>query len=168
MSMTTAASPGPADAVDRCLVDEPRFLGAGDHPWPDACLLGDGAKELAAVFGLAGRARGDGDNFINLMGFGQTPEFRQDLKGGVHGLRRQSPAVEPAGPQTDHFLFPVNDFEGQVGSHLNHDHVQRIGADVDCRNAHCCPVLTIMIVYVRPDKNARLDRPRRTAEETPR
>ena len=44
-----------ADAVDRRQVDEARFFGAGDDAGADARLLGDGAEELAAVFGLADR-----------------------------------------------------------------------------------------------------------------
>ena len=57
-------------------------------------------------------------------------------RAAVVAVGGQAPAVEAAGPQTDHFLFPVNDFEGQVGPHLHHDHVDRIGADVDRGDAH--------------------------------
>ena len=49
---------------------------------------------------------------------------------------REAAAVQAAGAQADHFLFPVNDFEGQVGPDLHHDHVDGVGADVDGGDAH--------------------------------
>ena len=49
---------------------------------------------------------------------------------------REAAAVEAAGAQPDHFLFAVDDFEGQVGPDLHHDHVDRVGADVDGGDAH--------------------------------
>ena len=68
-----------ADPVDRRQMDEPGLFGSGNDTRPDAGLLRDGLQELAAVLGFPGRARCHGDNFIDLMGFGQTPEFRQHL-----------------------------------------------------------------------------------------
>ena len=53
-----------------------------------------------------------------------------------HGRRRQAPAVEPSSPETDHFLFPVNHFEGQVRADLHDDHMNRIGADIDGGDTH--------------------------------
>ena len=91
----------------------------------------DGLQELAAVLGLARRAGRDGDNFVDPVRFGQTPEFRQHLERRVHRLRRERPAVEAAGPQPDHLLLPVDDLERQIGPDLHDDHVQRVGADVD-------------------------------------
>ena len=123
--------PGHADAVDRRQMDEPRLFRPGDDARSDPGLLGDRLQELAAVFRFARRARGNGDDLVDAVRFGQPPEFRQHLERGVHRFRRERAPVEPARAQTDHFLFPVNDFEGQVGADLDHDHVERIGADVD-------------------------------------
>ena len=128
--------PGHADAVDRRHMDEAGFFGAGDDPRPDAGLLGDGLEEFAAVLGFAGGARRDGDNFVDLVGFGQTPEFRQHLERGVHRLRGERPAIKAARTQPDHFLLPVDDLERQVGPDLHHDHVDGVGADVDGCDAH--------------------------------
>ena len=54
----------------------------------------------------------------------------------MHRLGRERPAVEATGPQPDHLLLPVDDLERQVGADLHHDHVERVGADVDGGKAH--------------------------------
>src|SRR5476649_259382 len=138
-----------ADAVHRGHVDEPGFFRARDHAWTNAGLLRDRLQEFAAVLGLPRRAGGDGDNLINLMGFGQTPEFRENLKRRVHRLGRQRPAVEAAGAQADHFLLAIDDLEGEVRAHLHHNHVDGVGPDIDGRNAHKS-VPTIMEGCGRP------------------
>src|SRR5438034_11431043 len=117
-------------------MDEPSFFGAGNDSGADSGLLSDRPKEFPSVFGLARGAGGNGDNLINLMGFGQTPELRKHLKRRVHGLRGQSPPVQPSSPQTDHFLLTVDDLKGLVGPNLDHDHVDGVGADVDGCNPH--------------------------------
>ena len=123
-------------AVDGGQMDEPRLFGARDDADLDAGPARDLGNEIAAVVGLAdGRGRGRHD-FVHFVGVGQPAELGQRLEGRRHGRRGQAPAVQAAGPQTDHFLFPVNDFEGQVGPHPHHDHVDRIGADVDGGDAH--------------------------------
>lgn len=132
-----------ADAINRRQMDEPGLFGARDHAWADAGLLRDRLQEFAAVFGLPGGTGRHRDNLINLMGFGQTPELRQNLECRVHSFRRERAAVEPAGTQPDHFLFAVDDLERQVGADLDHDHVYRVRADVDGSDAHGS-VLTIM------------------------
>ena len=98
--------------------------------------LGDGLQELAAVFGFARRAGRDRDNLVDAVRFGQTPEFRQHLERRVHRLGRERAAVEAAGAQADHLLLAVDDFEREIRAHLDHDHVERVGADVDGGNAH--------------------------------
>ena len=95
--------------------------------------LGD---EIAAVVGFARRAGRRRDDLVDFVRLGQPPEFGQRLQRGRHGGRRQAPAVEAAGPQPDHVLFAVDDFERQVRAHLDHDHVNGVGADVDGGNAH--------------------------------
>ena len=97
---------------------------------------GDGLQELAAVFGFAHRARGDRDDLVDAVRFGQAPELRQHLERGVHRLGRERPAVEAAGAQPDHLLLAVDDLERQIGPDLHHDHVQRVGADVDGGQSH--------------------------------
>ena len=109
----------------------------------------------------AGRDR---DDLVDLVRFGQPPELRQHLERGVHRLRRERPAVEAAGAQADHFLFAVDDLERQVGPHLHHDHVDRVGADVDGGQTHGCPYLTRgWGAKSRGRYNRELHRPRRTA-----
>src|SRR5947207_3096604 len=63
-----------------------------------------------------------------------TPSWK--LRAWPRCGRAQAPAVQSAGSQTDHFLFPVNNFEGQVGPDADHDHVDRIGPDIDGGDAH--------------------------------
>ena len=70
------------------------------------------------------------------MRFGQTPELRQDLECRMHRFGRERPAIQAAGPEADHFLFAVDDLEGEVGAHAHDDHVHRIGPDVDGGDTH--------------------------------
>ncbi len=53
-----------------------------------------------------------------------------------HAAVRQTPAVEAAHAETDHVLLAIDDLEGQIRAHPAHDHVQRVGADVDGGDAH--------------------------------
>ena len=112
-------------------MDEPRFLGAGNHPRADAGLLRDGLQELAAVFRFAHGAGGDGHRLFDAVRFGQAPELRQHLERGVHRFRRELLAVEAAGAQADHLFLPVDHLERQIGAHAHDDHVHRVGPDVD-------------------------------------
>ncbi len=49
---------------------------------------------------------------------------------------RQAAAVEAAGAEPDHVFLAVDDLEGQIGAHLDHDHVDRVGSDVDGSDTH--------------------------------
>jgi len=71
------------------------------------------------------------DRLFDAVRFGQPPEFGQHLERRVHRFGCERPAVEPAGAQPDHFLFPIDDLERQIGPHAHDDHVDRIGSDVD-------------------------------------
>ena len=71
----------------------------------------------------------------------------------MHGLRRERSTVEAAGPEPDHFLLPIDDLEGEIRTHLHHDHVDGIGADVDGGHAHGA-VLTIMKSAACPHHHA--------------
>jgi hypothetical protein len=53
-----------------------RFLRPGNDLRSKARQIRDRLQELAAIFGFASGTRRDGDNLLNAMGFGQTPEFR--------------------------------------------------------------------------------------------
>ena len=64
------------DAVRGGLVNEPRFLGAGNHPDVNAGLPRDGRDELAAVFRFADGARRRGDDLVNLVRLGETTVLR--------------------------------------------------------------------------------------------
>jgi hypothetical protein len=139
---------GEADAVHRGLMDQARFLGAGDDPRPYSGLIDDGLKEFAAVLRLPRCARRDGDDFVHAVRVGEPPELGEHRERGVHRLGRERPPVEPAGPQADHFLLPVDDLEREVRADLDHDHVDGVRADVDGGDTHR-PVLTIMVVYRR-------------------
>ncbi len=124
------------DTVDRGLVDEPCFLGAGDHTWTNAGLALDAREELSSVAGFSCRARCGGEDLIDAMRLGESLELRERLQRRAHRLRRQRLAVEAAGAEPDHDLLAIDDFEGQIRSYANDDHVDGVGADVDGRNAH--------------------------------
>ena len=77
-----------------------------------------------------------GDDLVDLVRFGDAPELGERLQRGADRRRRQAAAVEAAGAQPDHVLFAVDDLERQVRPHLDHDHVDRVGSDVDGSDAH--------------------------------
>src|SRR5207244_6779473 len=94
-----------ADAVHGRRMDESRFFRTRNHLRPNARLVSDGPEEVAPILGLARRAGRDGDNVVDAMRFGQTPEFREHLESRVHSLRRERAAVQTAGAEADHFLL---------------------------------------------------------------
>ena len=77
-----------------------------------------------------------GDDLVDLVRLGEAPELGQRLERGGHRGRRQAAAVEAAGAEPDHVLFAVDDLERQIRPDLHHDHVDRVGADVDGGDAH--------------------------------
>ena len=124
------------DAVAGREMNQPRFFSAGDHADADPRLALDRSDEIAAVVGFARRGGGARQDFVDLVRGGQAAEFRQGLEPSGHGRRGQAAAVEAAGPEANHFLFSINDFEREIRTHLHHDHVDRIGADVDGGYSH--------------------------------
>ena len=70
------------------------------------------------------------------MRIGETSELRQDLERSVHRFRCERAAAETSGTETHHLLFAIDHFEREVGAHAHHDHVERIGSDIDGRDAH--------------------------------
>ena len=82
MSTTTAVERADVDAVAGGEVDEPGFLGAGDDADADAGLPIDFGDEVAAVVGFARRARGAGDDLVDLVRLGEAPELGQRLERG--------------------------------------------------------------------------------------
>jgi hypothetical protein len=98
-------------AVHRGRMNVTCLLRPGYDPWSKARVIRHRLQELAAIFGFAGGTRRDGDNFLNAMGFGQTPEFRQHLKCCMHRLRRERSTIQAAGAKPDHFFFPVDHLE---------------------------------------------------------
>ena len=135
-SMTTARAAADVDAVDRRLVDQPRFLGARDDARADAGLALDAREELAAVARFARGARRRRENLVDAVRLGQPLELRQRLQRGVHRLGRQRLAVEAAGAEPDHDFLAIDDFEREIRPHADDDHVDRVRADVDGGDAH--------------------------------
>ena len=143
---------GRVDAVDRGQVDEPGFFGAGDDARADAGLPLDRGQQLAAVLGLARRAGRGGEDLVHLVRSGEPLELRERLQGRRHRLAGQLLAVETAGAQPHHLLFAVDHLEGEVGPHPDHDHVDRVGADVDGGETHevVAAAAAIMAPFVAP------------------
>src|SRR5437773_4449182 len=96
-------------------MDEPGFLGAGNDSRADSGLLSDRPKEFPSVFGLSRGAGGNGDNLINLMGFGQTPELRQHLKRLRRGPGGRTRPANPPSPQPPIPSPPVKTPKGSSG-----------------------------------------------------
>ena len=53
---------------------------------------------------------------------------------------------EPAGAETHHHLFAIDDLERQVGSYLHHDHVDRVRPDVDRGDPHVSNIIGVSAV----------------------
>ena len=66
----------------------------------------------------------------------QPLERRERLQRRAHRFGGQRASVEPAGAEADHRLFSIDHFEREVRPHADHDHVDRVGADVDGGNTH--------------------------------
>ena len=137
MSMTTADVAGDVDAVDRGQMDEPRFFGAGDDAERMPVCAVDRLREIRR------RSRLRASALVATATISSTwcdsasrLNFDSTWSAACIAVRRERAAVEAAGAQPDHFLFAVDDFERQVGPDLHHDHVDRVGADVDGGDAH--------------------------------
>ena len=65
----------------------------------------------AAIFRLTNGAGRNRQNAVDAVRFGQTAEFGQHLERRMHDLRRERPAIEPTGSETDHFLLTIDDFK---------------------------------------------------------
>jgi hypothetical protein len=115
---------GKADSVYRGHMDEPGFLGAGNHLRANPGLVGDDAKELAAVFGFAHGARRGRDDFVHSMRFSEATELGQDLERRVHRFGSQCPAAQSTRPEADHVFFAIDDLEREIGANPHDDHVQ--------------------------------------------
>ena len=131
-----AVAAAEVDAVDRGEVNQARFFMAGDHTHADAGFVHDGGEEVAAVFGFARRAGRRRDDLVDAVRIRQPLELGERLQARVHRGGRQRLAVETAGAETDHLLLPVDDFEREVRTHPDDDHVDGVGADVDGREPH--------------------------------
>ncbi len=94
------------------------------------------ASRVAAVLGFPRGAGRGGEDLVHLVRARQALELRQRLQRGAHGLAGQASSVEPAGAQSHHLLLAVDDFEREIRAHADHDHVDRVGADVDRGKAH--------------------------------
>ena len=81
----------------------------------------------------AGRGR---EYFFHLMRLSQPAKAPERLKRRRHSLCGQRLAVESARPKANHLFFAVDDFKRQIGADAHHDHMNRIGAAVDCCYPH--------------------------------
>jgi len=68
-------------------------------------------EEFAAISRLSGGAGRGGEDFIHLMGFGDSLELRQRLQCRAHRFRSERSAVEPTRAESHHGLFAVNNLE---------------------------------------------------------
>ncbi len=93
-------------------------------------------EEVAAVLGLARGAGRRGQDLVDLVRAGDALELRERLERRGLGRPGQLAPVETARAEPDHFLLPIDDLEREVGAHADHDHVDRVRADVDGGQAH--------------------------------
>ena len=137
MSMTTAVRAADVDAVAGREVDEPRFLSAR-RSRGRGCPVCRSTSAMKSPPLSASRVALVAPATISstLWDSAMRRNLESVWSAAPHGRRRQAAAVEAAGAEPDHFLFAVDDLERQVGAHLHHDHVDRVGADVDGSDAH--------------------------------
>ena len=75
MSIDDGRALADVDRVRGGQMDQPRFFGAGDDADAQADVAADGGDEVAAVLGLADRARGRGDDLVDAVRLGQPREL---------------------------------------------------------------------------------------------
>ena len=127
---------GRIDPVHRRHVNEARLFGPGDDPGTNAGPPFDRLEKGPAVFGFPRRAGRRRQNLVDLVGLGEALELRERQQGRAHRLARHLAPVQAAGAQADHFLLAIDDLERKVRSDLDHNHVDRIGPDIDSRESH--------------------------------
>ena len=117
-------------------MDEARLLCPRNHANPYAGLPFHLRDEIAAVVSFAsGRGRRS-HNLVNFVRNRETLELGKCLQGSPDGRGRETASVKTSRAQTNHFLFPINDFEGQVWADLHDDHVDGVRSNVDGGNTH--------------------------------
>ena len=124
------------DAIGRREMNEVGLFGPGNHLRADSKIPMGGSQKIRAVLGLTDGARRGGDDLIDLMGPRKLGELRQGAARSAERAVGQGTTVEAAGAQPHHVLLAIDDLEREIGTHLGHDHVNGIGPDIDCREAH--------------------------------
>jgi len=124
------------DSVDSRLMDETSLVRPGNHHRADARLVLNAREEFPAIPRFTRRACGHADDLLHPVRVCQSLECRQRLDGGIHRLRGQGATVQASRPKANHRFFPVNDFERQIGPHIDDDHVYRVGPDIYGGDTH--------------------------------
>ena len=130
--------PGAAhlDAVHGRQVNEACFLDARNDSWSDPGAARNPTEKVAAVLGFTYGARRRGEDLLNAVRFGEPSESGEGLQACRHRLRRELASIEAAGAQAHHRLLLIDDLEREIGPHVDHDHVDGVGADVDRCESH--------------------------------
>ncbi len=124
------------DRVGRRHVNQARLLRAGNDADANADISLHGGEKVAGVFCFANGARRGRDDLIDAVDVGQAPELGEGLQGGVQRGRWEIAPIEAAGAQAHHVFLAVDDFEREIRTKTNDDHVDGIRPDIDRRNAH--------------------------------
>ncbi len=128
-----------AGGIQCRLVNQPCFFHAGNDADADADVPQHRGDELGAVGCFADGARRRGDDLVHGVRLGETPELRERLHRDRDARLRQPASFETASAEPNHVLLAVDHLEGQIRADPTDDHVNRIGADVDGRDAHALP-----------------------------
>ena len=118
-------------------VDQASFLGTRDHAHGELGLAPQAPHECGAVARLAHGARGHDPQAFDVAGARQAAEGGERAGGEMHGFGREMAGGERASSETHHLLHAVDDLDVPVCADVRDHHVERVGPDVDRRQAHC-------------------------------
>ena len=120
-------------------IDVARFFCAGDDLRRDPGVLGNGVQELAAVLRFAHGCGRDGTHVRDAVALRELHELADGFQAEAHGFVCQAAVLEDALAQEDHLLLAVDDLERVIAPSADHDHVDRVGPNVDCGELHAVP-----------------------------
>src|SRR5207253_10312127 len=115
---------------------ETRLVRTRDEAYGDACLPPQQPDEGGAVPRFAHRARRHRAHALDVPRAGQTPERLERAKGQLRGLAIELAARECAVAEAHHLLEAIDHLDPPLRTNVGHQHVQRIGADVDRGQPH--------------------------------
>ena len=122
--------------------DEAGLLEPADDLHLHSGLGLDAVDQLAAVRGGADRARGLRDHLLGAEGVGELAEPAHARDRAVAGGQRDPVLPRDLVAEAEHVLLAGDGLERAVGVHVGDEQVERVGAEVERRDAHVASSVT--------------------------